>query len=368
MNSGTTLTTWQKKQAALLYYFASLSYLKDVKTGVDKLLSFSESTLDLARHEHRDLGLKSTQWGNRDTAENWANSAWPFLADFQLSLAKNIANRAVEVYSITGRNQCARGMSEYSMEWTSIDEQERFDQMFSEISGRALNIDMTMNKTGSASQWDDYCLTLAWMQNLDHFPQMPRLRVREDVFAETGSVPVRTGVYVCFDDPNASLQFAWTGGGGGELLECSTLNGLGQAALTAVGRKNLWVNGAAMLSFVSANKSHPDLQADSFFDDSQTEGLAPSLVARQAFTSRACRWYYVELIHDEFEPINEDEDITVESGAALRFEAGTQCLTSGFYFTPAKAGSRRLFNVGEAFPDEKSAYGATIWQWDDRQG
>jgi hypothetical protein len=106
-----------------------------------------------------------------------------------------------------------------------------------------------------------------------------------------------------------------------------------------------------MLDFVKTNKNHPDLRADSFFDDSQTEGLAPSLVARQAFTSRTCRWYYVELIHDEFETIKDDEDITVESRTALRFEAGTQCLARGFYFTPAKAGSRRLFNTGEAFPD-----------------
>ena len=367
MSSNVILSQWQKKQAALLYYFSSMPYLKEVKNRVDHLLSYSEGTLDLARHEHRDLGLKNAQWGNRDTAENWANCGWPFLADFQLSLAKNIANRSMEAYNITGYNQCARGMSEYSMQWTTPAEQEQFDKLFNEISDLAANIDLTMNKTGPSSKWHDYSLRMAWLENAAHFPQLPRLRVRQDVSAETGAVPVRTGVYISADDPNASLQFAWTGGGGGRLMESSTLNSLGQAALMAVGRKKLWVNGTAMLDFVRANKNHHDLLADSFFDDSQTEGLAPSLVARQAFTSRTCRWYYVELISDEFEPNNEDEDITSESGAALRFEAGTQCLASGFYFTPANAESRRLFNVGETFPDEKSAYGATIWQWDDRQ-
>lgn len=344
-----------------------MSYLKDVKNGVDRLLSYSEGTLDLARHEHRDLGLKSAQWGNRDTADNWANSGWPFLADFQLSLAKNIADRATETFNITGRNQCARGMSEFSMQWTLPDEQERFDRMFGEISNLALNIDMTMNKSGSGSQWDDYCLTMAWMDNVDHFPQMPKLRVREDVFSETGSVPVRTGVYVSFDDPNASLQFAWTGGGGGKLLECSTLNGLGQAALAAVGRKNLWVNGQAMLHFVKENRNHPDLRTDSFFDESQTEGLASSLVARHAFTSRPCRWYFVEMIHDEFEPIDIDQETAVRPEVSQRFEAGIACPIPGFYFTPAKPDSRRLFDTGDVFPDEQSSYGATIWQFDERQ-
>lgn len=367
MNSGPVLSPWQKKQATLLYFFSSMSYLKDVKNAVDLLLSYSEGTLDLARREQRDLGLKNAKWGNRDTADNWANSGWPFLADFQLSLAKNIANRAVEAYTITGRNQCARGMAEYSMQWTTPDEQERFDQMLSEISNLAMNIDMTMNKSGSESQWDDYCLTMAWLNNIDQFPQIPKLRVRQDVFCETGSVPVRTGVYVSFDDPNASLQFAWTGGGGGKLLECSTLNSLGQAALATVGRKNLWVHGSAMLDFVKANKNHPDLRADSFFDDSQTEELAPSLVARQAFTSRPCRWYFVELIHDEFEPIDIDQESDVEPKVSPRFEAGIQCPTPGFYFTPARPDSRRLFQAGDVFPDEQSSYGATIWQWDERQ-
>ena len=75
MSSNVILSQWQKKQAALLYYFSSMPYLKEVKNRVDHLLSYSEGTLDLARHEHRDLGLKNAQWGNRDTAENWANCA-----------------------------------------------------------------------------------------------------------------------------------------------------------------------------------------------------------------------------------------------------------------------------------------------------
>ena len=50
--------------------------------------------------------------------------------------------------------------------------------------------------------------------------------------------------------------------------------------------------------------------------------------------------------------------------APLRCEANQPCPREGYWFTPAKAGSRRLFKQGEVMPDLKSDYGLTIWQWD----
>ncbi len=40
----------------------------------------------------------------------------------------------------------------------------------------------------------------------------------------------------------------------------------------------------------------------------------------------------------------------------------------GCWFTPAKAGSRRFFVVGQLMPAFTTDYGATIWQWDEQQG
>lgn len=48
--------------------------------------------------------------------------------------------------------------------------------------------------------------------------------------------------------------------------------------------------------------------------------------------------------------------------------AGQVCPESGWWFTPAKADSRRLFKQGEIMPDLDSAWGSTIWQWDENQG
>jgi len=59
-----------------------------------------------------------------------------------------------------------------------------------------------------------------------------------------------------------------------------------------------------------------------------------------------------------------------ERGAAarrMRIEGGKPCPREGWWFTPAKADSRRRFKEGELMPDFNSDYGATIWQWDTNQ-
>src|SRR5690606_34655312 len=47
-----------------------------------------------------------------------------------------------------------------------------------------------------------------------------------------------------------------------------------------------------------------------------------------------------------------------------RVSGGNPVPRSGYWFTPAKQGSRRYFMHGDTFPEiEGSAYGATFWQW-----
>lgn len=52
----------------------------------------------------------------------------------------------------------------------------------------------------------------------------------------------------------------------------------------------------------------------------------------------------------------------------LRCEAGQPCPRTGWWFTPAQAGSRRRFQAGEVMPDFASDWGQVIWQWDEQQG
>jgi len=52
----------------------------------------------------------------------------------------------------------------------------------------------------------------------------------------------------------------------------------------------------------------------------------------------------------------------------FRCEANNPCPKTGYWFTPAKLGSRRYFQQGEIMPDfPASTYGITIWMWDQHQ-
>lgn len=50
-----------------------------------------------------------------------------------------------------------------------------------------------------------------------------------------------------------------------------------------------------------------------------------------------------------------------------RVVAGDRCPRSGFWFTPAKVGSRRYFSEGDIMPMMESDFGSVIWQWDQNQ-
>ncbi|TYZ46252.1 hypothetical protein C2I33_25760, partial [Ralstonia solanacearum] len=47
-----------------------------------------------------------------------------------------------------------------------------------------------------------------------------------------------------------------------------------------------------------------------------------------------------------------------------RTPAGQPCPKEGWWFTPASAGSRRFFKLGETMSEVESDYGSTFWQWD----
>lgn len=52
------------------------------------------------------------------------------------------------------------------------------------------------------------------------------------------------------------------------------------------------------------------------------------------------------------------------AGGQLRCESGRPCPVPGYWFTPARANSRRRFEGDEVMPNVGGDFGATIWQWD----
>jgi hypothetical protein len=76
---------------------------------------------------------------------------------------------------------------------------------------------------------------------------------------------------------------------------------------------------------------------------------------------RDCVWHLVERALDEGEV---QQPNVAEPAQLVRVTAGKSCPETGFYFTPARPGSRRLFKTGDIMPDFGAEYGNTIWQWD----
>ncbi len=366
MSSSFELTLWQKKQAALLYHFTSLEYLRGLQQRIHDLMKFADKTLDLAKLENRDSVLIDSRWGNRNTSQNWSDNAWGFVADFELDVARDIALRSFEKYDRSGADQCARGLNEYSMAWATQSEEDEFRVMIESISEYARLMDNALDKTTNESRFKDFNFACAWAKCKHQFSKLPKFRVRTDVEGNTGCKPFRTGVYVPTDDPNGSLQFGWSGGTLGKLINCNTFNEIGKDALIAVGRRDLWFNEQKMFLFATSAKYIEEFRERVIWDGVPQVDLAPSAVARKAFTARPTTWYFVEVVEGEFETYD-DNDIPGVILKRIRVEGGDVCPESGYYFTPVNPTSRRHFKQGEIMPIFQSTLWKTIWQWDEQQ-
>lgn len=351
------LSLWQKRQATLLYHFASLEYLKGLKPLIDALIDGTDLLLDVARQQGRDALLVSTRWGARDTSANWGTYGFPALIDFRESVIRQIAKRAMEEYSGTGVNSCAHMLSELSMGWATQEEEDGFKERFEQVYEYASAIDRVLKRPPTAK---DYTYWAIWKREKSQFPRLPRFCVRADVEGETDKIPPRTGVYVPQDDPYGALQFRWTGGGYGELCETYTFNEIGLDAVATLGRDGLWDDNQALLRFLQQPK-YRGVFTDLGGDEVTDADIAGSVVARESFVARPCKWYFVEMINGEYETQEESQGLPA-TGSPQRVPAGQPCPKSGWWSTPAKAHSRRYFAAGDTFPEiDGSDYGATFW-------
>lgn len=358
------LTAYQKRQAAILYHYASLDYLKGLIPLIDATIDAFHGVAQIAQDQGRDALFASKRWGVRDTSANADTHGTPFLSALRETTMQQIADVAFESYGQTDIRYAWGGLREVSTDWMSDAEYERYKSALDETYDYASKIDYTMDRQVS---WHDASLTQEWLEFHTRFEPLPRFRVRTDVEAVTGRKPPRTGVYVSQDDPNGSLQFAWTGGDGGWLAECSTFNEVGVDALKEIGRADMWFNHAKMLQYVKNSRFTAVFkQEDEFKWLEDDDEIARGLLAKSAFITKPSKWYFVEMISGEFD---EDSSSENESDAHMRLRcpAGQPCPREGWWFTPAGEG-RRYCKQGEVMPEIKSDYGQTIWCWDEPQG
>jgi len=366
-----TLSLHQKRQATLLYHWMSLDYLKGLKTLIDALIKGTDVTLELAKLQGRDELLTNDRWGVRDTSTNWSTFVFPALEDFRKSMIWHIAQMANEVYGFTGAYQCGRMINEFSSLWMTQEEEEKFKAQWEEVYRYASKHDYAAGKGGNRSL-NDRDMVDEWGLNAAQFPRLPKFRVRTDVEGVTDKRPQRTGVYLPQDDPNGTLQFAWTGDAEGRLVESQTFNEFGLRLFAAVGRNAIWLDAAKMASFaLDAIARDPTLDTGPYTRDDilKQPEVAHSAMAFPSFTTRPCKWYFVEMIDGEYDEEQEEAASSTSNAVSerIRCDANEPCPREGYWFTPAQANSRRFFKAGEVMPEFKSGYGLTIWQLDEKQ-
>lgn len=356
------LNPWHKRQATLLYHFASLPYVRGLLGQIDQLIDFTDSLID-ERSGLDSQGRALANWQPVDTAGHFSTYAFPALIDFRESVIKNIARRAYESYDEVGEGQCSQMLTEYAykMLWASKEQETLFKERAESTFRYAGLISGMMSRP---TTWNDFIFWLLWQEHGQHFARIPRFRIRTDVVCASGQVPPRTGVYVPQDDPMSALQFGWTGGYG-ELGNTYTLNEFGLLALHQVGRAGLWSDSPGLHRLINEPKHR---QLPNIYDiELEHEKLAAAAVSRQGFEARTCEWYFVEMVNDEYE--DHDGSYTGTASAATsirphRVTGGELVPQSGWWYTPANMGSTRYFKKDDRFPQlEGNEFGTTFWIW-----
>jgi len=214
-----------------------------------------------------------------------------------------------------------RGFSESSMDWLPMDQQDQFKETLDRAYGIASSYMDATTMSGRhfrdiQSDWrldhdagfDGSSICFYWEDFKDHIWEIPEFRADTLLDCSTGELVPWTGVWI-------------------------PVQGAGSAAL-AFARQGQIMQPAYEVFF---EQTDPDF-----------EQTRPIDVTWHPFrpTGRLL-------------PVN--GEATVDP---LRVAASKSATQTGWWFTPARQGSRRHFKQGDVFPDvEGSSYGATFWLW-----
>lgn len=212
-----------------------------------------------------------------------------------------------------------KGQTDYWSGWMTRPDENIYGELLNKAVTFAGNISRTERAGWAPFHLADYS---DYLGPLNPPAQWPTYRVREDVFVATGQRLQQSGIYM----PDAESSCA-------EFL-CMAYE-TAPTAKVRVGMRPLL---------------HP----------TTGEQYAEEPIVEE----RDCTWYLVERVPDEQDYV---QTRPLSAAQNIRVPSGDACPETGFYFTPAKIGSRRLFRQREVMPSIDSAYGRTIWQWDSNQ-
>jgi hypothetical protein len=208
---------------------------------------------------------------------------------------------------------------DYSPDWMPKEDQELYDDLLMRAATMAGHITGT-----SGAYWRPLNLS-NYSNEFEPFnppAQWPAYRINQKISVRTGTKTPQSGIYVP-DLENSCAQFL------------STYYQEAPQAYVLAGFRDL-------------------------FDPATGEKYWEEPILEK----KDCTWYLVERVADADEGQLPD---VIASAQNVRVAAGQSCPEAGFYFTPARAGSRRLFQRGDVMPEFGADYGTTIWQWDSDQ-
>jgi hypothetical protein len=307
----------------LLERYSSLDYFGELRDTWEKVVKHVESCLqsylsDLPSN-YRSLPLPAQAdavWGER-ILPNFRDALQSVYTGFiELShgdfSALEYANGPVN--AVIGQRR------DYSPDWMSKEDQEVYEEFLTKAATMAGHITAT-----SGAYWRPLNLS-NYSNEFESFSppsQWPAYRVNQNISVRTGAKTPQSGIYVP-DLENSCAEFL------------NTFYEEAPKAYVIVGYRDLL---------------DPRTQ--------EKYGEEPVLERRD------CTWYLVERASDSNDV--QQPDSLLQSPQLKRVTGGQACPEEGFYFTPARADSRRLFKQGEVMPDLEANYGLTIWQWDVKQ-
>jgi hypothetical protein len=213
-----------------------------------------------------------------------------------------------------------KGQMDFWSGWMSEADENLYRQFLHNATTLAGNICTTEGAYWDPGDLSNYC---DHWGPLDAPSRWPAYQIRKDISVVSGQPVRQSGIYVP-DVDNSCAEFH------------STSYATAPQARVLVGVREI-----------------PDPETGERWDE------------ERIIEKRDCVWYLIE--RAVYQP-STTEDTAITSDGQSRVLGGEVCPETGFYFTPARTDSRRLFQKGEIMPSFDAAYGTTIWQRDGNQG
>jgi hypothetical protein len=305
----------------LLERYRSLGYFEEMRDTWEKMVKHVESCLQSYLSnlpaKYRSMPLPEQPdvvWAHR-VLPNFRDTLHDLYTGFIL-----LSHGDVSALNYAhGPKNDYKGQLDYSTNWMSTEDRDLYESLLMKAKTMAVHITATEGAYWRPRDLSDYS---DQFEPLNPPDQWPTYRINQKISVRTGTKTPRSGIYV----PDLADSCA---------------------------------------EFLSTNYAEaPQAYVVVGFRDLLDPGTGEKYGEEPILEKKDCVWHLVERIDDR--NTRESSDV-IRSTQTVRVAAGNSCPETGFYFTPARSDSRRLFKKGDAMPDFDADYGTTIWQWDSDQ-